>query len=45
MQSTNEDFSRIVTDGYHPARGWILIAGCYIRYAVGKEVGLSARSM
>jgi len=45
MQSTNEYFFRIVTDGYHPALDWILIAGCYIRYSVEKEACLTARSM
>jgi len=42
MQSANEYFPSIVTDGQHLAQGWGLVAGYGIHYAVEKEVGMSA---
>ncbi|WNV03457.1 hypothetical protein RP726_13460 [Candidatus Methylospira mobilis] len=41
MQSSNEDFDRINTDGWYSAQGWSF-AGYCVYYGVEPEVGIRA---
>jgi len=45
MQSSNEAFFRVITDGQHSAQGWHFAAGYGDRYEIGLEGGTRADSV